>query len=137
MQKRSGSAEWEERLLELNRKANILDDDDAAVYIALLKSKKPLTGNQLSSLFPELKRTHIYSILNRLQQDELVEIKNPGKRPAEYAALDPLRPIETLIRKTRTSVANLEESNGHGQKNSAWNYSCSITMTIHQHRKRT
>jgi sugar-specific transcriptional regulator TrmB len=108
MQKRSGSAEWEERLLELNREANVLDDEDAAVYIALLKSKKPLTGNQLSSIFPELKRTHIYSILNRLQQDELVEIKNPGKRPAEYISLDPLRPIETLIRTQKDRLQALE-----------------------------
>lgn len=108
MQKKSGIAEWEERLLELNRQASVLDEEDAAVYIALLKSKNPLTGNQLSSHFPDLKRTHIYSILNRLQQDELVEIKNPGKRPAEYVALDPLRPIETAIRNQKDRLQALE-----------------------------
>jgi sugar-specific transcriptional regulator TrmB len=108
MQKRSGSTEWEERLIELNREAKVLDDEDVAVYIALLKSKNPLTGSQLSSIFPELKRTHIYSILSRLQQDELVEIKNPGKRPAEYIALDPLRPIENLIRTQKDRIQVLE-----------------------------
>ncbi|MHA2021363.1 MAG: helix-turn-helix domain-containing protein, partial [Candidatus Thorarchaeota archaeon] len=108
MQRRSGSPKWEEKLMELIREASVLDDEDASVYLALLKSRKSLTGSQLSTIFPDLKRTHIYSILNRLQQDELVEIKNPGKRPAEYKALDPLRPIETAIRTRKNRLQALE-----------------------------
>lgn len=108
MQQKSGSTKWEEELMELIREAGVLDEEDASVYLALLKSRKPLTGSQLSTIFPDLKRTHIYSILNRLQQDELVEIKNPGKRPAEYEALDPLRPIETTIRTQKNRLQALE-----------------------------
>ncbi|MHA2361454.1 MAG: helix-turn-helix domain-containing protein, partial [Candidatus Thorarchaeota archaeon] len=108
MQKKSGINKWEEKLTELIREAGVLDDEDASVYLALLKNRKPLTGNQISSIFPDLKRTHIYSILNRLQQDELVEIKNPGKRPAEYEALDPLRPIETAIRAQKDRLQALD-----------------------------
>ncbi len=108
MQRRNGSTKWEEKLMELIQEAGVLDDEDASVYIALLKSRNPLTGNQLSTIFPYLKRTHIYSILNRLQQDELVEIKNPGKRPAKYEALDPLRPIETALRTQKDRLQALE-----------------------------
>ncbi len=109
MQRRNGRTKWEDNLIELIREAGILDDEDASVYLALLKNKKSLTGSQLSAIFPDLKRTHIYSILDRLQQDELVEIKNPGKRPAEYESLDPLRPIETAIRIQKDRLQALEE----------------------------
>ncbi|MFX1369615.1 MAG: helix-turn-helix domain-containing protein [Promethearchaeota archaeon] len=108
MPKESGRAEWEEKLQELIQKAGFLEEEDGLVFLALLKNKKPLTGSQLSAMFPSLKRTHIYSILNRLQQDGLVEIKNPGKRPAEYEAHDPLRPIEAAIRAQSDRLQALE-----------------------------
>ncbi len=108
MPRKTGSAEWEEKLQKLIQEAGFLEEEDASVFLALLKHRKPLTGSQLSAMFPDLKRTHIYSILNRLQQDGLVEIKNPGKRPAEYEAHDPLRPIEVAIRAQRDRLQALE-----------------------------
>ena len=105
---KSAAIDWETELQKLIREAGVLDKEDASIYVSLLKHRKPVTGSQLSIMFPHLKRTHIYSILNRLQEYNIVEIINPGKRPAKYKAIEPLHTFEMMIRKEESHLDALQ-----------------------------
>ena len=108
MPKKSDTTSWEIEFQNLIREAEVLDKEDASIYVSLLKHRKPVTGSQLSVMFPHLKRTHIYSILNRLQEYDMVEIINPGKRPAKYRAIEPLHTFEMMIRKEESHLNALQ-----------------------------
>ncbi len=91
------------------KKSSLLVKDDFKVYLLLLESGQEMIGSQLLEKLPDLKRTHVYSILTRLQNQGWIEITNPRKRPAKYRALDPLRSVEQIIGEQEDRLEKLKK----------------------------
>ncbi len=100
--------DWQSSLRKEFQNLNLLVGDDFSVYLVLIESSKEMTGSQIQEKLPDLKRTHIYSILTRLHNQGWIEICNPGERPAHYRALDPLRSVESTLEWEKSRVGHLE-----------------------------
>ncbi|MHA1723982.1 MAG: helix-turn-helix domain-containing protein [Promethearchaeota archaeon] len=101
--------EWENVLRKEFIELNILEENDLNLYLMLLKSKRELTGNEISKKLPTLKRTHIYSILNRLQEGGWIELINPNKRPGLYRAISPLRGVEVIMKNREKHLKKIKK----------------------------
>ena len=101
--------DWEKKIRSKFNELNILEDNDLDLYLMLLKSRNDLTGSEISKKLPALKRTHIYSILNRLQEGGWIELTNPNKRPALYRGINPLRALESIIKNQEENLKNIRE----------------------------
>ncbi len=100
---------WEKEIREKFNELSILEDNDLELYLILLKSKNELTGSEISKKLPDLKRTHVYSILNRLQEGGWIELTNPNKRPALYRGINPSRALENIIKKREENVKKIKD----------------------------
>jgi sugar-specific transcriptional regulator TrmB len=100
--------DWEKKLSQNFEKLGILEGEDLKVYLEILKSQKDLTGKEIFSKFEDLKRTHVYSILKRLQNDGWIELTNPGIRPAKYRAINPLHNVKTVIENHKKKLIQFE-----------------------------
>ncbi len=101
--------DWRTHLQNQFEELDLLSKDDFRVYFSLLESRKEMIGHELIEILPDLKRTTIYSILTRLQKQNWIEITNPGKRPALYRALDPLRSVEQALDEHQQHVEQLTQ----------------------------
>ncbi len=111
------SLEWEERLSNYFEKLGILEGEDLKVYLEFLKSQKDLTGKEIVSKFKHLKRTHIYTILKRLQNDGWIEITTaPSERPANYRGINPINNITNIIEGHKNQLSQLEDLTNYIEK---------------------
>ncbi len=101
--------DWRTHLQRQFEELDLLSKDDFRVYLVLLESREEIVGHELTEILPDLKRTTIYSILTRLQKQNWIEITNPGKRPARYRALDPLRSVEQALNEHQQHVEQLTQ----------------------------
>ena len=101
--------DWRTHLQRQFEELDLLSKDDFRVYLVLLESREEMVGHELTEILPDLKRTTIYSILTRLQKQNWIEITNPGKRPARYRALDPLRSVEQALDEHQQHVEQLTQ----------------------------
>ncbi len=69
-----------------------------------------MSGSELAEQIPELKRTTIYAILDRLQEERWIE-QNPGPRPIKYRANSPQIVLNTKIEEIRSHLSEMQELN--------------------------
>jgi sugar-specific transcriptional regulator TrmB len=103
------STNWQKRLQDEFENLEILEGEDLKVYLEVLKSQKDLMGNEIVEKFMNLKRTHIYAILNRLQKDGWIVLTNPGTRPALYRAISPNNNLQKIINNQQQKLSQLGE----------------------------
>ena len=101
-------SEWEKFLRKELEELEFLEGDELDVYLLLLKAQNDLTGVEIVTKFSNLKRTNVYAILNRLQRKGWIELTNPGKRPALYRGMNPLRYLEKVIGIEKKHLDRLE-----------------------------
>ncbi len=101
--------EWERKISFDFEKLGILEGEDLKVYLEILKSQKDLTGKEIVSKFKDLKRTHVYTILKRLQNDGWIELTNPGTRPAKYRGINPLHNLKGIIDNQKRQLIQFEK----------------------------
>ncbi len=99
--------DWRIHLQKHFEELDLLSKEEFMIYLVLLESRDDVSGQILFEALPNLKRTTIYSILTRLQKQGWIEITNPGKRPAHYRALDPLRSVEQALDEHQQHVDQL------------------------------
>ncbi len=109
-QKNLNLLDWEKKLSNYFKKLGILEGEDLKVYLELLKIQRDLTGKEIVSKFTHLKRTHVYTILKRLQNDGWIEITStPNERPANYRGINPVNNINTITENHKNQINLLEE----------------------------
>ena len=116
MQETQDLLEWEKYLRSEFEKLGLLDGDDLNLYLILLKSQKDLTGNELEKKLT-IERTHVYSILNRLQGKGWIQLINPGTRPALYRGINPNKLLENIIVNKENQLNELKELQDYISKN--------------------
>ena len=109
--------DWEQKLSNYFENLGILEGEDLKVYLEFLKFQKDLTGKEIVSKFTHLKRTHVYTILKRLQNDGWIEITTaPHERPANYRGINPINNIKTITEKHKNQIDQLEELTDYIEK---------------------
>ncbi|TFG27776.1 MAG: hypothetical protein EU532_06730 [Promethearchaeota archaeon] len=101
--------EWERKISFDFEKLGILEGEDLKVYLEILKSQRDLTGKEIVGKFKDLKRTHVYTILKRLQIDGWIELINPGTRPAKYRGINPLHNLKGIIENQKQQLIQFEK----------------------------
>jgi sugar-specific transcriptional regulator TrmB len=100
---------WERKISFDFERLGILEGEDLKVYLEILKSQIDLTGKEIVSKFKDLKRTHVYTILKRLQNDGWIELTNPGTRPAKYRGINPLHNLNGIVENQKRQLIQFEK----------------------------
>lgn len=101
--------DWASLLSSGLKELGLLEGEDLRVYLELLKAKKSLTAIEISSKFPKLKRTHIYTILNRLDREGWIESFKMGTKPIQFRGLNPNVQLDKFIIQQDKRLDNLKK----------------------------